>query len=151
MNKSIQDQYIKMINIIYQKIKIDNILLYKKYIIAATTFKLIENNIVVFSNGNDQHAESILIDLHKDIIDDNIWIIRLYNNFTIGSGLPCQQCVDKLRKNKVKNIYFSINNNLYSNLDINKSTTTYTTTGYKLLNIDKYLYDDYLLKKRKRI
>jgi len=33
-----------MINLIYQKIKTDDILLYKKYTIAATTFKLIENN-----------------------------------------------------------------------------------------------------------
>ena len=124
--------------------------MYKKYIIAATTYKLIEKDIIIFSNGNDKHAESILMDLNYEI-DDTIWIIRLYTNFTIGSGLPCQQCVNKLRKNKIKNIYFSINNNLYSNLDINKSTTTYITTGYKLLNIDKYLYDDYLLKKRKRI
>ena len=81
---------------------------------------------------------------------DKIWILRFYNNDNIGCGLPCQHCVDYLFKYGITDVIYSINKENYIYMPINKNTMSYITTGYKIMESDKFLYDDYVIKKRIR-
>jgi hypothetical protein len=129
----------------------------KNYTVIATTINLLKNNIIHEKGSGDdnKHAESMLINIHhrnNDMMngfktDDIIFVIRLYNNGTIGSGLPCQRCVKLIHMNGINHVVFSIDKNNYKILDMDKKTYTYTTTGNKLLHIDTYLYDEYVVHK----
>lgn len=132
----------------------------KNYTVIATTISLLKNNIIheKESGDDDKHAEALLINMHhrnNDMMngfktDDIIFVIRLYNNGTIGCGLPCQRCVKLINMNGINHVVFSIDKNNYKILDMDKKTYTYTTTGNKLLHIDTYLYEEYVAHKPSR-
>lgn len=132
----------------------------KSYTVISTSAKLLEQNIIYEKDGEeDKHSESILINknyknnslMHGFKNDDIIFIIRLYQNGNIGSGLPCNRCVRVLHGCGINKVVYSIDKNNYKLIDMSEITYTYTTTGNKLLNIDSYLYEDYTVRKRQRI
>ena len=160
MNYTIMYEY--MIDKTIKLIKEKGILDRKKYVIIATTYNLLQLGVIFSNDGNDNHAEKILIKTLKNnkiqmnnvrIASDNdkIWIIRVYNNYNIGCGVPCQHCVNFLLKNGITNVLYSINKNKYLHMPLNENTISYITVGYKILNSDSLLYNDYLIKKRQRI
>jgi hypothetical protein len=119
----------------------------KKYIIIASSYELLDKNIYYINQGNENHAECQLINNHKI---KNPIIIRLYYNYKVGCGVPCQNCVKMFIKNGIKEVVYSINNSQYVILPIKNDIYTYTTTGYKILHYDKYLYENFIVKKRMR-
>lgn len=131
----------------------------KSYTVIATTIKLLERDEIHEKKGEeDKHAEAILIQKYHDNeiamnhfkMDDLIYVIRLYQNGNIGCGLPCNRCVRVLHGNGVKRVIYSMDIDHYRTIDMDETTYTYTTTGNKLLNIDMYLYDDFIVSKRPR-
>jgi hypothetical protein len=139
------EQYVLLINKLCELIKNDKIFETKKYIVIATSYELLDKNIYYINQGNNNHAEYQLINNHKLI---NPIIIRLYYNYKIGCGVPCQNCVKFFLKNGIKQVSYSVSNEKFIKLPITKNTYTYTTTGYKILDYDKYLYEDFIIKKR---
>jgi hypothetical protein len=135
------------------------ILAKKSYTVIATSIELLKRGEIHEKQGEeDKHAEAILIDKYHgdDAImnhfktDDLIYVIRLYQNRNIGCGLPCNQCFQVLRGNGINRVVYSMDAIHFRVLNIDETTYTYTTTGNKLLNIDSYLYDDFIVPKRIR-
>jgi hypothetical protein len=131
----------------------------KNYTVIATSVNLLKNNIIYEKQGeDDKHAEALLINFHyknNENMDafkrhDLIFVIRLYQNGSVGCGLPCFRCVRILSGNGVGQVVFSIDKTNYQILKMDENTYTYTTTGNKLLHIDTYLYDKYVVYRRLR-
>jgi hypothetical protein len=148
--------YSFLFNKIWNIIKKRDLIKDKNYIIVATTYSLLQTDTIFYNDGHDNHAEHSLIDHYKDDEEmmkkfrttDVVLIIRYYKNGNVGCGVPCQQCVNFLKENKIRNVIYSVNKTHYILLPINKNTITYTTDGNKLFKINNYLYDDYTVKKR---
>jgi hypothetical protein len=131
----------------------------KNYTVIATTIELLRHNEIHEKQGEeDKHAEAILIEKYhrNDLVmnhfktDDLIYVIRLYHNGNIGCGLPCNRCVRVLHGNGINRVIYSMDTDNFRMIDMDETTYTYTTTGNKLLNIDLYLYDDFIVRKRIR-
>lgn len=140
-------------------IKNRKILENKSYTVIATSLNLLQKGIIYEKSGEeDKHAEANLIRccLHNNTLmggfktNDNIFVIRMYQNGVIGCGLPCQRCSKVLHMNGIHNVIFSIDGENYRFLNTEQTIYTYTTTGNKLLNIDSYLYGDFYIPKRCR-
>jgi hypothetical protein len=160
INLQFYDTYKKVLEKTKFLVKEKKILNNKSYTVISTSIKLLENDIIYEKEGEeDKHSESILINksyknhelMYGFKNDDVIFIIRLYQNGNIGSGLPCNRCVRVLHGCGINNVIYSIDKNNYKLINMNEITYTYTTTGNKLLNIDSYLYEDYIVRKRQRI
>jgi hypothetical protein len=135
------------------------ILAEKSYTVIATSIELLKKGEIHEKQGEeDKHAESILVEKYhrNDEImnhfktDDLIYVIRLYQNGNIGCGLPCNRCFQVLRGNGINSVIYSMDADHYRILNMDETTYTYTTTGNKLLNMDLYLYDDFIIQKRIR-
>jgi hypothetical protein len=135
------------------------ILAEKSYTVIATSIELLKRGEIHEKQGEeDKHAEAILIEkYHRDDVimnhfktDDLIYVIRLYQNGNIGCGLPCNRCFQVLRGNGINRVIYSMDADHFRILNMDETTYTYTTTGNKLLNIDLYLYDNYIVPKRIR-
>jgi hypothetical protein len=131
----------------------------KSYTVVATSLTLLMNGIIYEKEGEEEkHAEAILIEnCHRNLAmmgnfksSDLIYVIRLYQNGSVGSGLPCNRCVRVLHGNGINRVVYSIDSDHFKFIDMNENTYTYTTTGNKLLNTDLYLYDEYIVPKRIR-
>lgn len=158
-NMKYKDIYKKILQktkkIVEEKKMLEN----KSYTVISTSLNLLKENIIYEKEGEeDKHAESILVNKNYKNQEnmfgfknnDIIFVIRLYQNGSIGSGLPCNRCVRVLHGNGINKVIYSIDKNNYKIIDMNDITYTYTTTGNKLLNIDLYLYGDYIVRKRLR-
>lgn len=155
-NKKYTDVYKKVIQKTKQIIKEKQILTHKSYTVVSTSVNLLENGIIYEKEGEeDKHAESILVsknyknqtNMNGFKTHDIIFVIRIYQNGNIGSGLPCNRCVRVLHGNGINKVIYSIDKNNYKIIDMNNISYTYTTTGNKLLNMDLYLYDDFAIKR----
>lgn len=158
-NTKYKDIYRKVIQKTKKIVEEKKILAQKSYTVVSTSVNLLKNNIIYEKEGEeDKHAESILVaknyknytNMYGFKTDDIIFVIRIYQNGNIGSGLPCNRCVRVLHGNGINKVIYSIDKNNYKIIDMDNISYTYTTTGNKLLNMDLYLYDDYVVKKRQR-
>jgi hypothetical protein len=159
LNTKYKDIYRKVIQKTKKIVEDRKILSQKSYSVISTSVNLLKDNIIYEKEGEeDKHSESILvaknyknqINMHGFKSDDIIFVIRIYQNGNIGSGLPCNRCVRVLHGNGINKVIYSIDKNNYKIIDMNNISYTYTTTGNKLLNIDLYLYDDFIVRKRQR-
>jgi len=152
----------KIINIATQQ----NIFESKNYTVIATSKSLLKNNIIYEkcdTNDNNMthmetHAETQLIKnclQNQTLINDfkthdTIYIVRLYNDYTVRCGVPCNECIHTLRANGIVNVIFSIDTTNCRYFHIDTNTQTYTTLGNKLYYYDEHLYEIYTHNKRTR-
>lgn len=146
-NKKSDQEYDQLLIKIKKIVK--NLNIKRKYVIIATTNRLFKENKYEI-NIENEHAEYLLLKNNLIIKDETIWVFRVRSNGNIGCGLPCEQCIDYMRKNKKNNVNYSYNNTSYIQKEI-KEIKSYITSGNKLLHINKYLYEDYILPKRKLV
>lgn len=139
------------------------------YIIIATTKELLESGKIYSNNGNDNHAEELLLESEK-LLDEPIIIVKFtvpnskfnppsrvkkdtdecentekqnikLEDLKIKCGIPCQNCVKKMVERGIKTVFFSINDeNRIIEFNLNRETKTYVSKGHLMLNYDDYLY-----------
>ena len=136
------------------------------YIIVATTLDLFfkNNKKIFYNNTNEFHAEENLLNFFKETDKpiDNIYIIKFsyneehlrnllnniitqekFNSFLITQcGLPCNSCLELIKKNIINNIYYSNYYGTITKLD-NSINKTYTTNGIIFNKYDDYFYNLY--------
>lgn len=104
------------------------------YAPIATTVKLMGRNIFYRDDRNNHYTEENLLQSHNLAAGGTISVVRIYSSGRIGSGLPCQRCLNQL---KDLNVAFSLGDNSYRFV----GSSTYTTNGEKYLDSENMMYE----------